>query len=70
MTCWIASATHIKPPPSAEFRTEHYCRESNDELDAENIYGYLRSLLYHRRNKMNPLWNSLIVAGVNDKKER
>lgn len=32
------------------------------------IFHYLRAILYQRRNKMNPLWNDLIVAGHKDGK--
>lgn len=27
------------------------------------IFHYLRAVMYQRRNKMNPLWNNLLVAG-------
>jgi 20S proteasome subunit beta 7 len=33
------------------------------ELCAKETWNYLRAVLYQRRNKMNPLWNDLIVAG-------
>lgn len=28
--------------------------------------GYLTRVMYNKRNKMNPLWNTLLVAGVKD----
>ncbi|CAK9253337.1 unnamed protein product [Sphagnum jensenii] len=31
------------------------------------IHGYLRSVMYQRRNKGNPLWNQLLVAGYREK---
>jgi 20S proteasome subunit beta 7 len=37
--------------------------ESLAEENAREVWNYLRSVMYHRRNKMNPLWNDLIVAG-------
>jgi 20S proteasome subunit beta 7 len=30
------------------------------------IFNYLRSIMYQRRNKMNPLWNNLLVGGFKD----
>jgi 20S proteasome subunit beta 7 len=33
------------------------------------FFNYLRSLLYQRRNKGNPLWNQLLVAGYDHKSE-
>jgi 20S proteasome subunit beta 7 len=32
------------------------------------VHGYLRSVMYQRRNKGNPLWNQLLVAGYRDEK--
>ena len=32
------------------------------------IHNYLRSVMYQRRNKFNPLWNQLLVAGFHNKK--
>ena len=28
------------------------------------VYAYLSRVMYNRRNKMNPLWNSLVIGGV------
>ncbi len=37
-------------------------------LRASHIHEYLQKVFYHRRSKMDPLWNSVIVAGVDDDK--
>lgn len=34
------------------------------QLGPEEIYAYLCRVMYNRRNKMDPLWNSLVVGGV------
>eukprot|EP01038_Epipyxis_sp_PR26KG_P010082 gene10082-13548_t len=31
------------------------------------FYNYLRAVMYQRRNKGNPLWNQLVIAGYKDK---
>lgn len=37
--------------------------DGNGEEDARQIWNYLRAVMYNRRNKMNPLWNDLVIAG-------
>jgi len=32
----------------------------------QEIYHYLRSLMYERRNKFDPLWNDVVVGGFKD----
>jgi 20S proteasome subunit beta 7 len=32
--------------------------------NAKETWNYLRAVMYNRRNKMNPLWNDLVVAGL------
>lgn len=39
-------------------------RDSEDApMTARSMWNYLRVVMYHRRNKMNPLWNSVVVCG-------
>ena len=48
--------------------TENY-GSSGHTLHAKNIHTYLSKVMYKRRSDINPLWNQLIVAGLdgNDK---
>jgi 20S proteasome subunit beta 7 len=35
-------------------------------LSAKNLYTYLSKVMYKRRSDFNPLWNQLLVAGLDD----
>lgn len=39
---------------------------STPRLSAANLHRYLSKLLYQRRSKFDPLWNHLLVAGLDD----
>jgi len=34
--------------------------------NAKEVWSYLRTVMYQRRNKMNPLWNDILVAGYSE----
>ena len=61
------------PPPHASLRyimdtldalvTEERILEDGAALGADEIRAFLSRVMYNRRNKMNPLWNSLLIAG-------
>lgn len=46
---------------------ENYDKDGNS-LKASNVFQYLSNVFYNRRNKMNPLWNAVIVGGVENGK--
>jgi 20S proteasome subunit beta 7 len=46
-----------------ELITEDFCRDDGRKLHPEEIYNYLCRVMYSRRNKGDPYWNSLVVAG-------
>lgn len=49
-----------------ETTEEVYDSDGGHNLRAPNVHEYLSRLMYHRRNKMDPLWNAIIVGGFND----
>ena len=40
--------------------------DDNAKLSAPEIHSYLTRVLYKRRNKMDPLWNTMLVAGFKE----
>lgn len=42
---------------------------SGHDLNANNIHTYLSKVMYKRRSDMNPLWNQVIVAGLDGNKK-
>jgi len=51
-----------------ELVTDDFCRDDGSRLYPQEIYNYLTRVMYNRRNKMDPLWNSIVVAGFRDNK--
>ena len=42
---------------------------SGHTLNAQNLHTYLAKVLYKRRSDMNPLWNQLLVAGLDSESQ-
>lgn len=38
-------------------------------LTANNLHTYISKVMYKRRSDFNPLWNAVLVAGLNDEQE-
>ncbi|TYI58314.1 hypothetical protein E1A91_D11G347900v1 [Gossypium mustelinum] len=38
--------------------------DDGNSLGPKEVHNYLTRVMYNRRNKFNPLWNSLILGGV------
>lgn len=49
---------------------EEFTESDGHELGPAEIHEYLSRVLYGRRSKMNPLWNSILVGGKKDSGER
>lgn len=43
--------------------------QDNHKLGPAEVHEYLSNVMYARRSKINPLWNSLLVGGVKDGKK-
>ena len=50
-------------------RVEDVCAEDGAFLSTSEISSWLSRVTYQRRNKMNFLWNTFVVAGVTEKNE-
>jgi 20S proteasome subunit beta 7 len=48
---------------------EEFTEQDEHVLGPAEIHEYLSQLMYARRSKMNPLWNSLLVGGYKDGKK-
>lgn len=46
--------------------SENYSSPDETRLSAANLHRYLSKLLYRRRSKFDPLWNHILVAGLDD----
>ncbi|KAF9215189.1 Proteasome subunit beta type-7 [Podila verticillata] len=44
---------------------KEYNANDGHTLATHNIYEYLWRVMYNRRSKMNPLWNTFVLGGVN-----
>ncbi|KWU46692.1 20S proteasome subunit beta 7, partial [Rhodotorula sp. JG-1b] len=44
--------------------TDEIITEDGHELSTSQIFEYLSNVMYARRNKFDPYWNALLVAGV------
>lgn len=42
---------------------DEYCEDDGHTLSAKNVYELLGRIMYNRRSKVDPLWNSLVVGG-------
>jgi 20S proteasome subunit beta 7 len=47
-----------------ELMTAESCADDGHTMAPAEMFAYLTRVLYNRRNKFDPLWNSLVVAGV------
>lgn len=44
--------------------TRDHCFDDGHMLSARALHQYLARIMYNRRNKMDPLWNRVVVAGI------
>jgi 20S proteasome subunit beta 7 len=54
---------NLTPPPPFCSINEANASDGH-ALGPTEVYNYLSKLMYARRTKMNPLWNTLLVGGV------
>lgn len=51
-----------------ELVIEEFTSQDGHDLGPAQIHEYLSQIMYSRRSKLNPLWNSLLVGGFKDGK--
>lgn len=70
---YVPARTHLRSSTRHISSHSHrFCtlriNESNTSdghsLGPKEIYSYLSNIMYARRSKMNPIWNTLLVGGV------
>lgn len=49
-----------------EISTQDFCADDDNHMRPQQVHAYLTRVLYNRRNKFDPLWNSLVIGGVQD----
>ncbi|KIW01355.1 uncharacterized protein PV09_07127 [Verruconis gallopava] len=49
-----------------ETPASHTEEDEKSQLSAKNLYTFLSKVMYKRRSEFNPLWNQLLVAGLDD----
>ncbi|DBB18528.1 hypothetical protein WJX82_008712 [Trebouxia sp. C0006] len=52
-----------------ELMKEDFCLDDDIEMSPREVFAYLNRVIYNRRTKMDPLWNSLVVGGLQTDKE-
>lgn len=53
----------------ASLDTQENYASTGHTLNAKNLHTYLAKVLYKRRSDFNPLWNMLLVAGMDEEGE-
>jgi 20S proteasome subunit beta 7 len=49
-----------------ELVIEEFTEQDGNVLGPAELHEYLSQVMYARRSKINPLWNSLVVGGFKD----
>lgn len=47
-----------------ELASSDFVADDGEQFTAPEIHSYLQRVLYNRRNKFDPIWNSLVVGGI------
>lgn len=51
-----------------ELEIDENYENDGHSLRARHVYSYLSRVMYNRRSKLDPLWNAVLVAGIEDGK--
>ncbi|KAJ1954162.1 Proteasome subunit beta type-7 [Linderina pennispora] len=47
-----------------DLETRELCMDDDQTLGTKSVYKYISNIMYNRRTKVDPLWNSYVVAGL------
>ncbi|SCU86330.1 LAMI_0D01596g1_1 [Lachancea mirantina] len=59
---------HLLDEMQIENNYDNQYADDEEALRPSNVFEYLANVMYNRRSKMNPLWNAIIVAGLENGK--
>lgn len=61
---FLSGTASVTPAPT--HRVDEFTAADGHKLGPNEVYEYLSQVMYARRSKFNPLWNSLLVGGYKD----
>lgn len=54
---------------SLDIRENYNHADPDTQLSAKNVHTYMSKVMYKRRTDFNPLWNHILVAGLDEEKK-
>ena len=65
--CWFShDAAHIMAVIILIFSIEEECLDDGFGYTPKSLFSWLSRVMYNRRSNINPLWNTYVVAGMQE----